>query len=175
MPGTLSPPRRVSDPDMHHGTCMTHVPWWMLGSLTSGFLWSRCGRNVRGIPVAACAIRNITYLVRGPLLIECFVPTHYYNNDDLLSVELLGTHGNRSSISIFFTKTHLKLPFVKCITVCLLNMNILHKCFGCKYLLLNLHMAYRNFIVNQNFNKGDFSSNPLRVNQTLHSPLCFIL
>ena len=27
MPGTFSPPPRVSDPDMHHGTCVTHVPW----------------------------------------------------------------------------------------------------------------------------------------------------
>ena len=41
LPGTFSPPPRVSDPDMYHGTCMTHVPWCMLGSLTSGFLWSR--------------------------------------------------------------------------------------------------------------------------------------
>ena len=40
MPGTFSPPPRVSDPDMHHGTCMTHAPWCMPGSLTSGFLWS---------------------------------------------------------------------------------------------------------------------------------------
>ena len=32
--------RRVTDPDMHHGTCVTHVPWCMPGSLTSGFLWS---------------------------------------------------------------------------------------------------------------------------------------
>ena len=31
MPGTYSPPPRVSDPDMYHG---------MSGSLTSGFLWS---------------------------------------------------------------------------------------------------------------------------------------
>ena len=23
---TFSPPPRVSDPDMHHGTCVTHVP-----------------------------------------------------------------------------------------------------------------------------------------------------
>ena len=30
---TFSPPRRVSDPDVHHGTCV--------GSLTSGFLWRR--------------------------------------------------------------------------------------------------------------------------------------
>ena len=34
MPGTFSPPPRVSDPDIHHGTCVTHVPWCMLGSLT---------------------------------------------------------------------------------------------------------------------------------------------
>ena len=38
--GTFSPPPRVSDPDMHHGTCVTHVPWCMPGSLTSGFHWS---------------------------------------------------------------------------------------------------------------------------------------
>ena len=41
MPGTFSPPPRISDPDMHHGTCVTHVPWCMPGSLTSNFLWSR--------------------------------------------------------------------------------------------------------------------------------------
>ena len=41
MPGTFSPPPRASDPDMHHGTCVTHVPWCMPGSLTSQFLWSR--------------------------------------------------------------------------------------------------------------------------------------
>ena len=41
MPGTFSPPPEASDPNMHHGTCVTHVPWCMPGSLTSGFLWSR--------------------------------------------------------------------------------------------------------------------------------------
>ena len=40
MPGTFSPPPRVSDPNMHRGTCVTLVPWCMLGSLTSGFIWS---------------------------------------------------------------------------------------------------------------------------------------
>ena len=40
MPATLSPPPRVSDPDIHHSTCVTHVSWCMPGSLTSGFLWS---------------------------------------------------------------------------------------------------------------------------------------
>ena len=41
MPGTFSPAPQVSDLDMHHGTCVTHVPWCMPGSLTSGFLWNR--------------------------------------------------------------------------------------------------------------------------------------
>ena len=49
MPGTFFPPPQVSDSDMHHGTCVAHVPWCMPGSLTSGFLWSRwrgiCSRN----------------------------------------------------------------------------------------------------------------------------------
>ena len=41
MPGTFSPSPWVSDPDMHHGACVTHVPWCMPGSLASSFLWSR--------------------------------------------------------------------------------------------------------------------------------------
>ena len=50
----------VNDPGMHHGTCVTHVPWCMSGSLTSGG-----GENVPRIP-GACATRNFTYLARGP-------------------------------------------------------------------------------------------------------------
>ena len=34
-------PQQFSDPDMHHGTCVTHVQWCMPGSLVSGFFWSR--------------------------------------------------------------------------------------------------------------------------------------
>ena len=41
MPRTFSPPSWISDPGMHHVTYVTHVPWCMPGSLTSGFLWSR--------------------------------------------------------------------------------------------------------------------------------------
>ena len=33
--GNVSPSPRVSDPDMHHGTCVTHVQWCMPGSITS--------------------------------------------------------------------------------------------------------------------------------------------
>ena len=45
MPGTFSPPPPVSDLDKHHGTCVTHVPWCMSVSLSSGFLWSRWQRK----------------------------------------------------------------------------------------------------------------------------------
>ena len=41
MPGTFFSPPWVSDSDMHHGTCVTHVPWCMPEWLTSGFLWNR--------------------------------------------------------------------------------------------------------------------------------------
>ena len=45
MPGTFSPAPRVSDSGMHHGTCVTHVPWCMSGSLTDGFFWCRWRRK----------------------------------------------------------------------------------------------------------------------------------
>ena len=53
--GNVFPRRRlqrkplVSDPGMHHGTCVTHVLWCMSGSLASGG-----GESVPGIP-GACA------------------------------------------------------------------------------------------------------------------------
>ena len=66
-PGTFSPPPTsrkplVSDTGMHQGTCVTHVPWCILGSLTSGG-----GKIVPGIP-GACTAHNFTYLARDPLL-----------------------------------------------------------------------------------------------------------
>ena len=54
--GNVSPRRQfqrkplVSDPGMHHGTCVTHVPWCMSGSLTCDD-----GENVPGIP-GACVL-----------------------------------------------------------------------------------------------------------------------
>ena len=51
----------VSDPDMHHGTCVTHVPWCLSGSLNCGG-----GENVTGI-FQRMRPRNFTYLVRNPL------------------------------------------------------------------------------------------------------------
>ena len=50
MPGTFSPPPRVSDPGMHNGTCVTHVPWCISGSQTGGFLWSGGGKTFPTFP-----------------------------------------------------------------------------------------------------------------------------
>ena len=70
MQGTFSPTPRVSDPDMHHGTCVTHVPWCMSGSLNGGFLWSRwrgkCSRYSR-------RMRNLQFYVSGKRLMELIV------------------------------------------------------------------------------------------------------
>ena len=64
-----------SDPGMHHGTCVTHVPWRMSGLLTRGG-----GKNVPGIP-GACATRNFMYLVRGPWIYVIYSPKviHIWN------------------------------------------------------------------------------------------------
>ena len=54
IPGTFSPPPRVSDPDMHQGTCVTHVLWCMPGSLTTVFLWiRRQGKTFPAFPAHA--------------------------------------------------------------------------------------------------------------------------
>ena len=53
----------VSDPDMHHGACVTHVPWCMSRSLTGGG-----GTYASGIS-GACATRNTTYLATGPWIL----------------------------------------------------------------------------------------------------------
>ena len=82
MPGTFSPPPRFCDPDMHHGTCVTHVPWCMSGSLTSVSFEVVGGKNVAGIP-GACATRNFTYLVRGPCACSFTYP-QLDNNIDIL-------------------------------------------------------------------------------------------
>ena len=69
--GNVSPRRRfkrkplVSDPGMHHGTCVTHVPWCMSGSLTCGD-----GENVPGIP-GACAPAILRIWQEAHYIIRC--------------------------------------------------------------------------------------------------------
>ena len=52
---------RVGNPGVHHGTCVTHVPWCMPGLLTRGRWRGKRPRHSRRI-----CTRNLTYLIRGP-------------------------------------------------------------------------------------------------------------
>ena len=77
--GNVFPGRRfrrkplVSDPGMHHGTCVTHVPWCMTGSLTCGD-----GENVPGIPGAcAPAILRIWQETHGAIYLDRFLVLSY--------------------------------------------------------------------------------------------------
>ena len=68
IPRTFSPPLRVSDAYMHHGTCVTHVPWCMLASLNNSFLWNRWrGKRCRH----SQRMRNPQFYVSGKRPIEC--------------------------------------------------------------------------------------------------------
>ena len=78
MSGTFSPPPRVSDSDMHHGTCVTHVPWCMPGSLTSVFLWSQCrGKRSRH----SRRMRKPQFFVSGNRPMVYINKTRWYQED----------------------------------------------------------------------------------------------
>ena len=83
MPGTFSPPPLVSYPDMHHGTCVTHVSWCMPGSLTSGFLWSRW-RGKR--PRHSRRMRNAQFYVSGKRSMAQFVETFCRGDQEICFV-----------------------------------------------------------------------------------------
>ena len=79
--GNVFPCRRfqrkplVSDPGMHHGTCVTHVPWCMSGSLTCGDR-----ENVPGIPGAcAPAILRIWQEAHTASMNKQYTECYWYN------------------------------------------------------------------------------------------------
>ena len=75
---------------MHHGTCVTHVPWCMPGSLINISFEVGGGENVPGIP-SACATRSFTCLVRGPLSQEDNI-NYYLFSDDFQHLSLPGAY-----------------------------------------------------------------------------------
>ena len=94
----------VSDLGMHHGTCVTHVPWCMFGSRTHGD-WGKRSRHSR-------RMRNPQFYLSGKrpngtwqrvseldshylmAIRTCPVPRHCQNDIDLLS------NGHRVTISV---------------------------------------------------------------------------
>ena len=121
----FAPPPRVSDPDMHHGTCVTNVPWCMPGSLTGGFLWSRWQENVPSIP-GGFATRNLAYLVRGP----------WYNRQCCIW-GLLCIADNRCF--------HFHVALVKILALLgklYSNLKLLHSYTVCNYIILHLSIYF---------------------------------
>ena len=93
--GNIFPRRRfqskslVSDPSMHHGTCVTHVPWCMSGSLIRSD-----GENVPSIP-GACA----------PAIIRIWQEAHSYSESIIHhriqhSTHIIAHHFARFVVSI---------------------------------------------------------------------------
>ena len=74
--GNVFPVPRVSDSGMHHGTCMTHVPWCMPESLTRGLLWSRWqGKRSRH----SRRMRNPQFYVSGKKSMIIWIFHEYHN------------------------------------------------------------------------------------------------
>ena len=100
MPGTFSRPPLVSDPDMHHGTCVTHVPWCMRGSLNSGFLWSRWrGKRSRH----SRRIRNPQFYVSGKRPMQHWMPQTRIH---LIEHERTDFHWKKCTLQFFFNSFH---------------------------------------------------------------------
>ena len=79
MSGTFSPPRSqrmpsVSDPGVHHGTCVMHVPWRMSGSLTHGDgEHSRHSRRMRNPQFYVSGKRPIMCISQFLLFYTCWM------------------------------------------------------------------------------------------------------
>ena len=101
MSGTFYPPQRVSDPDTHHGMCVTHAPWCMPESMTGGFLWSRWrGKHSRH---SRC-MRNPLFFVSAE---RQFHPIYNWTCEYLSMLGLKLNHSKRSpwwDYSLFQTK-----------------------------------------------------------------------
>ena len=114
MPGTFSPPPRVSDSDMHHGTCMAYMPWCMSGSLINGFLWSRwwgkrsrhsrCMRNPQFHASGKRPISNEfhTWLATACRGVTIFVPHTSWQSDqlvnELIQIPIIKCENNHTEI-----------------------------------------------------------------------------
>ena len=78
MPGTFTPPPLFSDPDMYHGTFLTHVSWCMPGSLASSFLLKlAAGKKFPAFPAhAQPAILRIWLVAYGLELILAMIAAY---------------------------------------------------------------------------------------------------
>ena len=129
MPRTFSPPpiseetAIVSDPGMHCGTYVTHVPWRMSVSLTCGG-----GENIPGIP-GACATHNFTNLIRGPLMKPSTFQEFNSNEETDISIDIR-CQLNETRV---FLVDHWQITYLQC---------LLHHCLYHKLWFVGNKIAY---------------------------------
>ena len=87
---------------MHHGTCVTHVPWCMPGLLTSGFLWIQ-RRGKRSRHSRRMLNPQFTYLVRGPLQRQGIATFTCNTGNIIWNIKRLGIWSNLSVYSHLWT------------------------------------------------------------------------
>ena len=86
----------VSDHGKHHGTCVTHVPWYISGSLT------RSGEeSVPGIP-GAYPSRNFTYVAKGPLAYDNVVNLDWSIINELLPEQTIYQQQRYKILQLYF-------------------------------------------------------------------------
>ena len=109
MPGTFSPPPRVSDADMYRGTCVTHVPWCMPGSLTCSFFWSQW-REKRSRP--SRRMRNPQRYVSGkrPMERKLLLPFYSPCSRAGVHVSIQSMHNCASTSKTLCSRTYMQKP-----------------------------------------------------------------
>ena len=121
----------VSDSGMHHGTCVTHVPWCMAGSLASGG-----GENVPGIPGACTpAIFRIwqeAHTNRCSWRKQCVTRISYTATYPPFSV------GHYCVYAVKVNRSYVPLPRIKYFD----TMNAFCNCF--EVCMLCVHIIYSN-------------------------------
>ena len=104
MPGTFSLPPRVSDPDMHHGTCVPHVPWCMPGSLFSSFLWSRSlGKRSRH---SRCMRNPIVCIPKYAMVASVTLTSNWHGPKEILKKEVHSTANPEQYICLLGFNMH---------------------------------------------------------------------
>ena len=160
-------PAAVSDPGMHHGTCVMHVPWCTPGALTSGFLWSQW-RGKRSRHSRRMPIHNFMYLVRGPsstkgachhignfvdkytvptILFQSIIPRLYSGTCIMIRKSLTETHKFHRLPGTVFTKSYsFSLSWKTTCLERLQNLVVALYRFHCIWMLLPMHCNNSNIL-----------------------------
>ena len=118
MPGTFPLPPQVSDPGMHDGTCVTHVPWCMQGSLSGTFLCRWWG--IRSLH--SRLMRNPQFYISGKRPMRNSSPRHFVRSKCLSMPTTKFYHNDIRRVGQVLFQFRLHQNRVECIIVILPNL-----------------------------------------------------